>query len=135
MAIQKDAMLARRTEVTEPRIAATLTRGVQFNIAGADKTLPVGTILAFRNATVIGWVEWANGGSEGTARVRGIVYPSPVKILAAGEVIGTIMLRGEAHRDELVSDGGTAVQLETALRAEPGPRELGLDIVGMTEIR
>ena len=135
MVIQKDAMIARRTELAELRIAATYTRAVQFNVAGSIKTLPVGTVVAFRNATTIGWVEWATGGSEGTARVRGIVWPSAIEITTAGEVIGTIMLRGEAHRDDLQSAGGTAAQLDTALQAEPGPRELGLDIVALVEVR
>lgn len=135
MTLQQDAMIARRSEAAEPRIAAMLTRSVQFNQAGADKTLPVGTVLAFRNATAIGWVEWADSGTEGTSRVRAIVYPSPIDITDAGEVTGTVMLRGEAHRDDLVSDGGTSAQLDTALQAEPGPRELGIDIVGLEQVR
>ncbi len=133
MALNKDAMIARRTELAEPRIAATLTRAVSFNVAGADKTLPVGTVLAFRDATVIGGVEWADGGSEDTAVIRGIVYPAPIKILDSGEVIGTIMLRGEAHRGDLVSDGGTSGQLDTALQTLV--REKGIDVVGLALVR
>ena len=133
MALQQDAMIKRRTELAELRIAGTLTRAVQFNAAGSDKELPVGTVLAFRDATAIGWVEWADSGTEDTAVIRGIVWPAPIKILAAGEVIGTIMLRGEAHRDDLVSDGGTSGQLDVALRTLV--REKGIDIVGLTQVR
>jgi hypothetical protein len=116
MAIQKEAMVTSRTEAARTRIIPKIQLSVIFAQAGADKTLPVGTVVAY-NTSSLGYVEWATGGADGTGTIQGIINPDPVTILLAGEVNGVVMFAGEAHRDDLVSDGGTAGQLDTALEA------------------
>jgi hypothetical protein len=131
MATQKDAMVATRSEAARTRIIPKIQLSVLFAQAGADKTLPVGTAVAY-NTSTLGYVEWATGGANGTGTIQGIVNPDPVTILLAGEVNGVVMFAGEAHRDDIVSDGGTAGQLDTALEALIGR---GLVIHGLGDVR
>jgi len=131
MALQKEAMVNSRTESPRLRIIPTLALSVIFAQAGADKTLPVGTVIAF-NTSTNGYVEWATGGGDGTLDVQGIVHPNPVDITDAGEVTGVVMFKGEAARDDLVSDGGTAGQLTTSLSA-PAVLAMGLVIRNLVD--
>ena len=131
MATQSEAMVATRTEGARTRIIPKIQLSVLFAQAGADKTLPVGTVVSY-NTSTLGYVEWATGGANGTGVVQGIVNPDPVEILLAGEVNGTVMFAGEAHRDDLSSDGGTAGQLDTALEPLIGK---GLVIHGLGDVR
>ncbi len=126
MVLQKRAMIADRSESNIPRIypAPTGAISVIFATAGADKVLPVGTVVAYNTATS-GYVEWANAGADGTADFQGVVHPVDVQILLAGEVAGVIMVKGEAHRSALLSDGGTSGQLDTMLAAQA----LGLGVL------
>lgn len=111
------------------RIASTQQDVVTFAIGGADKVLPKGTVIAYETTTDT-IKEWATGGSNGLADVFGIVWPRDVKVLTAGEVLGAIMIKGNAHVGDLQSDGGTVAQLKTALR-DPEVRKLGLHIDGL----
>jgi hypothetical protein len=116
MALQKEAMVTSRTEAGRKRFVPALVLSVIFAQAGSIKALVVGTVVAFNTSTV-GYVEWATGGADGTGDVQGVIYPNPVTITTVGEVAGSVMFKGEAHRDDLVSDGGTSGQLDTALAA------------------
>jgi len=114
MATQLEAMVTKRTEAARLRIVPKIQLSVIFALAAADKTLPAGTAVAY-NTSTLGYVEWATGGANGTGTIQGIINPVDVKILLAGEVNGVVMFQGEAHRADIVSDGGTAAQLDTAL--------------------
>lgn len=116
MATQQEAMVTSRTEAARTRIIPKIQLSVLFAQAAADKLLVVGTVVAY-NTSTLGYVEWATGGANGTGTIQGIVNPDPVTILLAGEVNGVVMFAGEAHRDDLSSDGGTSAQLDTALEA------------------
>ena len=131
MATQSEPMVATRSEAARTRIIPKIQLSVLFAQAAADKALVVGTVIAYNTAT-FGYVEWATGGANGTGTVQGIVNPDPVTILLAGEVNGTVMFAGEAHRDDLSSDGGTSGQLDTALEALIGR---GLVIHGLGDVR
>jgi hypothetical protein len=131
MALQKEAMVTSRTESARTRIIPKIQLSVIFAQAGAIKTLPVGTAVAY-NTSTNGYVEWATGGANGTGTVQGIINPDPVTVTTAGEVAGVVMFAGEAHRDDLVSDGGTSAQLDTALEALIGR---GLVIHALGDVR
>lgn len=133
MALQKTAMIANRSEGAKPRIYPKRTESVIFAQAGAIKTLPVGTVLAF-NTSTNGYVEWATGGVNETGIICAVVYPDPVIVTTAGEVAGTVMMAGEAHRDDLVSDGGTSGQLDAALAA-PATRRMDLFVRALADYR
>lgn len=132
MVLDKTAKISDRSEGAEPRIYPKKAASAVFAVAGADKELPVGTVVAF-NTSSNGYTEWANGGADDTGQIRGIVHPDPVTVLTSGEVAGTIMLEGEAHRADLVSDGGTATQLDAALAAQA--RERGIFVRGLADVR
>lgn len=132
MALDKRAMISDRSETAEKRIYPKVALGVVFAQAGADKELPVGTVVAF-NTSTNGYTEWANGGMNDTDQIRGVVHPEAVTVLTTGEVVGTIMVEGEAHRDELLSDGGTSGQLDAALAAQA--RERGIIVRGLADVR
>jgi hypothetical protein len=124
-------MVNSRTETPRLRIIPTVSLSVIFAQAGADKTLPAGTVVAF-NTSSGGYVEWATGGANGTGDVQGIIFPDPVDITDAGEVSGVVMFKGEAARGDLVSDGGTGAQLTTALTA-PAVLAMGLVIRNLAD--
>ena len=114
MALQTEAMVTSRSETARLRIIPKISLSVIFAQAGAIKPLPAGTAIAF-NTSSNGYVEWATGGANGTGTVQGLIFPDPVTVTTAGEVAGVVMFSGEAHRDDVQSDGGTAAQLTTAL--------------------
>lgn len=117
------------------RIHATRNKVCTFAAPGADKTLPAGTVVAYNSSTNF-WTEWATGGTNDTGTPRGIVWPDPIDLKASGEVLGVVMTEGEAHVDDLVSDGGTTAQLKTALATgSPSLRSLGIYIKGLNTIR
>lgn len=132
MALQNEAMVSSRTESARLRILPTVSLTVLFAQAGAIKTLPAGTVIAYNDSTG-GYVEWATGGVNGTGDVQGIIFPHDVEVTTAGEVAGVVMFKGEAHVDDLQSDGGTVAQLKTALRA-PAVLAMGLVIRGLDDV-
>lgn len=132
MATQKEAMVTSRSETARTRFIPSVQLSVLFAQAGSIKTLPVGTVVSFNTSTG-GYVEWATGGANGTGEVQGIVNPDPVEITTAGEVFGSVMLKGQAHFDDLVTDGGTSAQLKTALQSQALAR--GLIISGVADMR
>lgn len=136
MAIYTRPMVSERTEGARLRIIDTVTVSVVFGPTGAGtKTLPKGTVVSFNTSTEK-WVEWATGGANGTGLVKGIVMDddqSPLVLQNADDAVGTVMLAGEAHRDDLQSDGGTSGQLDAALQTDA--RDAGIIVRGLDKIR
>lgn len=136
MALHARPMVSERTEAPRLRILDTVAVSVIFGpTGGATKTLPKGTVVSYNTATNR-WVEWANGGANGTDQVMGIVLDddqSPLILQGADDTVGVVMLAGEAHRDDLVSDGGTSGQLDTALQEQA--RDRGIIVRGLEQIR
>lgn len=136
MATQKTVLNNEQTVTADERFAPTTVAVKKFAVAGAIKTLPVGTLLAY-NTSTLGYVEWATGGANGTGIPRGLVYPDPIEVTTAGEVLGNVMMRGKVHRDAIVSDGGTPTQIDAALTAGGGGptfRELGIDVLALAGV-
>lgn len=129
MAVQPENLRDVVTVGAALRIASTQQDVVTFAIGGADKVLVKGTAIAYETTTDT-IKEWATGGANGLADVHGIIWPRDVKVLTAGEVLGAIMIRGNAHVGDIISDGGTVAQLKTALR-DPLIRNKGLHIDGL----
>lgn len=124
------------TVAPQKRIYATKIEPKTFAASVSAKELKPGVVMAYNTGTNL-WEEWANGGANGLGTIRGIVWPNPVNVLAAGqgEVVGNIMLAGAAHYADLIADGGTLAQLKTALRTQtPSLRELGIHIEGLTNV-
>jgi len=127
-------MIADRVEGQRLRLIPTYTISAIF-ASGALKELPQGTVVTFNTATNL-WQEWATGGLNGTGLVKGIVMndkTDPLVLQVADTVVGTVMLSGEAHRDDLVSDGGTSAQLDAALQSDA--RDAGIIVRSLEKIR
>jgi len=90
-------------------------------LAGGTKT----AVVATSTAGVDG---------QGVDAVKGFVWPDPIVLDASNDVIGVVMLEGEVHYDDIVlPTGESATTLKAALRS--GPRALGLNIVGLAQVR
>ncbi|MCZ2418668.1 MAG: head decoration protein [Burkholderiales bacterium] len=96
-------------------------------------TYPVGTPLAF-NTSTNKWVVWTNGGSNGTGTVKGFVYPDAVTTDGTNDVMAPVLLLGEIPYEDIVLPAGeSADNLKTALRS--GPRDIGLHVTGLDQVR
>lgn len=93
MAIIPQDLRADETDIKNimPLIRATELTTVQF--AAGAVTLPAGTPLSYTAGTD----DFAKFTVAG-ATVNGIVWPNDVVLNAAGEVMGTIMLKGEVMK-------------------------------------
>jgi len=132
MAIQPEAMVTSRTEGARTRFIPKVQLSVIFAQHGSGTdTLEVGTPVAY-NTSSGGYVEWATGGANGTDTIQGLVNPEAVVVTDAGEVNGVVMFKGEAHRGDIASAGGTSAQLDTALETV---MTLGLIIHALADIR
>lgn len=147
MALNADSWFSQSTIGALPRLLPD-SRPDSVEVAtfagGTAETLPIGTPVYVAAAT--GFVAKLIPGS-GTAEQTetwGFVYPQPVATKASGEVLGTIMIRGQATYGDIrlllnaVVSGaplaGTETQLKTALRKsivrERGLYINGLDLLG-----
>lgn len=89
---------------------------IRGTFASGSGTLEALTPLAF-NTSTNKWVVWTNGGGNGTGTILGFVWPDPVELSAAGEVIGQIMAKGRiSYHDIVLPYGEAESDLKTALR-------------------
>lgn len=135
MALLLRPKISDRTEAPRLRIIDTVAVSVIFAAGGALITLPKGTVVSYNTSTDL-WVEWATGGANGTGLVKGIVLDDktdPLILQVTDTVVGVVMLAGEAHRDDLVSGGGTSAQLDAALQSDA--RSVGIIVRGLDLIR
>lgn len=65
-------------------------------------------------------------------QVQGIVWPTAIQTVNGSEVIGTVMLRGSAHIDDVATAfGGSTANFLTACR-NPSTRFRGIFLEGLT---
>lgn len=99
---------------------------------GAEK-LEVGTPLAFDTVTQ-NWKVWAFGALNGGDKVKAVVYPDPIQLDAANEVLGNVLTRGEIHaEDVLLPAGQLQANLDAALR-DPDLHDRGIDVQGLADV-
>jgi hypothetical protein len=110
--------------------------------AGATETLEIGTPIYVAAATGFAHKLVPGSGTAEQTEVFGFVYPAAVTIKATGdgEVLGTVMILGEATWADIRALqvagklAGTEAQLKTALRKsivrERGLHINGLDLLG-----
>ena len=134
MALEPRELFTSNTKGALPRIEPSRAHPRTFAQAGAVKTLPVGTALGRVTATGE-YTEFDPAGADGSEKIRGFVASVEVEVSDTGEVVGTVMLEGQIHRDDIIADLATGAQLETELRSlSPSMRERGFDIVGLTQV-
>ena len=127
MVIQNQSYRNVTTVAKKEYFAPELIEAREFAAVGADVTIPVGTVIAF-DTSVSKLKQWVTCGANALGACWGVVYPEPIALKSAGEVYGQVIIRGKLDRRGLVSGGGTAAQLSTALR-DPEVRKRGLDIL------
>lgn len=135
MAIQPTDLLSSSSRTAAKRIFATYSSPKQFaNVAGAPE-LAAGTPVVY-DTSAAKWKVWTAGGANGTGTIRGIVWPDAIQLHATNDVIGTVMLRGRAHADDIVLPSGeTQNDLDAALKiGDPALRESGIDIEGLSGV-
>ena len=124
------------------RIKSDLNENKTFaaDAGGSAVTLVAGTPVAFNTSTDL-WVPWLHNGANGTDEIRGIAWPDDIVINASGggEVIGSVMMRGEAHYEDLdvSAVASTSANLVTALQqggSADNLRTLGIDIKGLDKV-
>ncbi|MCP4897875.1 MAG: hypothetical protein GY906_12960 [bacterium] len=105
-------------------------------VAGGATLAPL-TPIAYE--TVLDkWVVWANAGVNDANVIRGFVWPDAVELDDSGvgneDVMGQVVMEGRIHADDIPLPGGELqANLNAALRS--GPRDLGLFIYGLDEVR
>lgn len=94
---------------TNPTVSAT------YSLTGTDHTL----------ATVI-----AGASANGMNVIRALVWPDAIQLSASGEVLGNVMMAGQAHYDDIVLPSGET-QSDLAAALKSGLRERGITIKGL----
>ena len=85
------------------------------------------------NTTTNKWVIWDADGANGAAVMKGILL-TDITLDASDDVLGSVMLAGQmSFKDVVVPTGETEANLKTELRS--GPRELGIHIVDLDQVR
>lgn len=131
MALVPNELFASNPGTTRTRTRATRVAPKVF-AAGAG-TLPVNAPVSYDTLTGF-WTPWTQAGVNGQNVLKGIVFPDPIELDAAGEVIGQVMLRGIVVAEDVVA-ATTELQadVETELREEA--RNLGIDVQGLAGVR
>lgn len=130
MALVTNELFQSNSRDPAKRIVAKEILPKQF--ASGTGTIPAGALVAFDTSLGF-WAPWSNAGANGRALMKGIAWPDPIELDAGGEVLGQVMLRGSAHRDDIELNGETQGDVDTELQEEA--RNLGIDIQGLTGVR
>lgn len=107
------------------------------NVAGGP-TLPIGTPVYLEVATGL-YKKIVPGALAATNDIYGFVWPQAITLDATGEVLGTIMMKGEVdfvYMEELRAAGtlaGTAQQLKDVFR-KPSNRERGIVVKNLDKL-
>lgn len=108
-----------------------------FGSVMTEETLPVLTPVA-RNSSTGFWAPWDANGSNATDAMKGLVWPEPLTLSEDGEVQGSVMMAGKAHYDDIlkaVEDRAVEVAADLATELKSGPRELGILVYGLPDVR
>lgn len=139
MALNARELRSEASRAAYPRVHVAHDGGARtkkFAAAAGAPLLSVLTPVSY-DTSVNHWKVWASGGANGIGTIRGFTYPDKIQLSATEEVHGVVLLKGRVQYADIVLPAGqTADDLKTALRAgTPTLRELGLDVVGLEQIR
>lgn len=119
------------------RVTADVLQPKEFASVGAEEELPVLTPVSINTATGK-WAAWDANGSNGLDQMEGLVWPDPITVKTSGEVLGTVMLAGKVHyEDVLAAVEDRAVEVEADLQTElrSGQRSRGIMVYGLSQVR
>ena len=139
MALQTNELYSETTRGALPRVqpaegpGAVMTRA----FASGSGTLAVGCPVYINASGYVAKLAPA-GTAHATAPaaeiVCGIVWPAAVTLNGSGEVLGTVMLKGSAHLEDVGTAHGTSITDANFLLAlrNPKTRLAGITIEGLT---
>lgn len=110
----------------------------QVAFAAGSGTLPVGTPL-YMDLTTGLYAKVVVGALAATNDIFGVVWPADVALSAGGEVLGTVMFRGQVDYNDLLALqvatvlAGTVQQLKDVCR-KPSNRERGINVVNIDKL-
>lgn len=143
LAFDATAALVASTLLSSTGVSATvdLTAGVYTITFDAEPqviTLPTvsGDVSALTGAGG-GEAATATAGTStfGAHKIKGLVWPETIEVLAAGEVMGVVMVEGDVDYPLLESlvDAGDVAALKAACRVDLLPR--GLNVQNLSQVR
>ena len=118
-----------RTRTVAQRIAPK-------EFSAGSGTLAVNALVSF-DTSANKWVPWDADGANGHAVAKGIVFPDPIVLVAADEVIGQVLIEGIVHIDDLYDSNpdGNATDADVATEVRSNFRDLGIHVQGLTQVR
>lgn len=129
MAFGPNELFTSNTVAAKLRIFSTSTQPKTFAVGAI--TLALGTPVAF-DIVAKTWKVWADAGADETNIIRGFIWPDAVKLDAADEVLGNVILRGRVHRDDVpIPAGENQSDLDDAMSA--GLRDRGIIMEGLED--
>lgn len=108
-----------------------------FGEVVTEESLPVLTPVA-RNSSTGFWVPWDANGSNATDTMLGLVWPEAITLSEDGEVQGSVMLAGKVHYEDIlaaVEERAVEVEADLATELKAGPRDLGILVYGLPDVR
>lgn len=132
MALGPNELFTSNTPAAKLRVFSTSTQPKTFAVGSV--TLPKATPVVFDTVSKT-WKVWANAGANETDLIRGFLWPDELKLDAADEVLGQVMMAGRIHaKDVALPAGETQPNLDAALQS--GLRErTGIIVEGLVEFR
>ena len=131
MALHSKELFASASVNPFPRAKPTMVLTKKFAALAGAPTLAVLTPVGVVTATGL-WGPWNNANTPaGTGTIRGFVYPTALTLHATNEVIGTVMVAGEIHHDDVpLYSSETQPNLTAALKLDLG--KAGIYVQGIT---
>jgi hypothetical protein len=126
-------------------VSAAATSGANLGVASAIVTITFGGKLAGVDVNGTGdmtgitgndhvFAEVTEGGGAAIATVEGFVYPEDIQLSAAGEVIGTVLMAGSVHRDDVILPAGESQSVLDAALQSIELRKLGVFVQGLAGV-
>jgi len=137
MALQSRELYSEVGGPSFKRAKARNIRPVTFAADASATLLNPLTPVAYNTATDF-WEPWVSGAANGVGTIRAFIWPEKVQLKAANEVLGTVLLEGEVHVDDIDLSYGvqTVVDLKTAIQTgSPSLRELDIEVQGLAKVR
>ena len=102
------------------------------NDAGAP-TILAGSLVAYEAGAVNNWTSWDVAGANGAEIMAGVLWPDPITLHAADETLGTVLLLGIVHRDDIELNGQLQANIDAELKIRA--RSLGIVVQGLVQVR
>lgn len=138
MALQVNELFAGPTTVpVKPRMHAE--KVMVLKLAAGTALLPLGTPMA-KNSSTGFWVPYVQAGTNDTGTIRAFVYEKEAQLLAGGEILAVLLMRGEVYEADVntaairavLGGAPTEANVQAALvGGSPTLRELGILVQGL----